>query len=139
MNVNTQELADAAQKIGEGWHELAQALARLGDVEGIEPEPETEPRAELDISGNTNEGRRRRQAIVLHAFEKAGGRMHRDEFYRVAQSVGYDNRGLAGFSTVQANLVQVEHGEGGTDSGFRVLTDKGRRRLEVNRHLLPPE
>ncbi|MCZ2859190.1 hypothetical protein [Blastococcus sp. VKM Ac-2987] len=136
--MNTQELADAAQKIGEGWHELAQALARLGDPEGIEPEaPEAE--TELDISGSTNEGRRRRQAIVLHALEQAGGRMHKDAFYRIAQSVGYDNRGLAGFSTVQANLVQVEHGEGGTDSGYRVLTDKGRRRLEVNRHLLPPE
>ncbi|MGY2078814.1 hypothetical protein [Modestobacter sp. SYSU DS0657] len=138
--MNTQELADAAQKIGEGWHELAQALARLGDMEGIEPEaPETEPETELDISGNTNEGRRRRQAIVLHAFEKAGGRMHRDDFYRIAQSVGYDNRGLAGWSTGQANLVEVEHGEGGMDTGYRVLTDKGRRRLEVNRHLLPPE
>jgi hypothetical protein len=136
--MNTQELADAAQKIGEGWHELAQALARLGGTDGIEPE-EPGPETELDISGNTNEGRRRRQAIVLHALEKVGGRMHRDAFYRIAQSVGYDNRGLAGFSTAQANLVEVEHGEGGTDNGYRALTDKGRRRLEVNRHLLPPE
>ncbi|MCZ2826000.1 MULTISPECIES: hypothetical protein [unclassified Modestobacter] len=65
--------------------------------------------------------------------------MPRDAFYRVAQSVRYDNRGLAGFSTAQAALVEVEHGEGRTDTGYRVLTDKGRRRLGVNRHLLPPE
>src|SRR3712207_4916650 len=122
--MNTQELADAAQKIGEGWHELALALARLGRVEGTEPEAGT-PESELDISPDPAEGLRRRQAIVLHAFEKTGGRMHRDGFYRIAQSVGYDNRGLAGFSTGQANLVEMEHGEGGTDTGYRILTDKG--------------
>ena len=38
-----------------------------------------------------------------------------------------------------ANLVEGEHGEGGTDTGYRVLTNRGLRRLEVNRHLLPPE
>lgn len=130
----TDEIAAAAFKIGEGWQELSLALARLSDGQSEPGAPVTE----LDVSGETVEGRRRRQAIVLRAFEKADGRLHKDDFYKVAQSVGYDNRGLAGFSTKAADLVQAER-QDRRRTGYRVLTDKGRERLDVNRHLLPPE
>lgn len=132
----TEEMADAIFKIGEGYQELSRAVARLG----LADRPEFEPSnmEELDISGDTVEGRRRRQAIVLRALEKADGRLHKDDFYKIAQSVGYDNRGLAGFSTTAANLVEIER-QNGAETGYRVLTETGRRRLEINRRLLPPE
>ncbi len=128
----TEEMADAMYKIGEGFMDLSRAMARQGLPEGPSEE------VELDVSGETTEGRRRRQAIVLRALEKADGRLHKDDFYKIAQSVGYDNRGLAGFSTTQANLVEIER-QNGTETGYRVLTDTGRRRLEINRRLLPAE
>lgn len=129
----TDEIADALYKIGEGFKDLSKAIAQQESAGADVVTP-----SDLDISGETTEGRRRRQAIVLRALEKAGGRMHKDDFYKIAQSVGYDNRGLAGFSTTQANLVAVEK-EGGAETGYRVLTETGQRRLEVNRRLLPPE
>ncbi len=128
----TEEMADAIFKIGEGFMELSRAMARQ-DL----PEAPSEE-VELDVSGDTTEGRRRRQAIVLRALEKADGRLHKDDFYKIAQSVGYDNRGLAGFSTTQANLIEIER-QNGAETGYRVLTETGRRRLEINRRLLPVE
>ena len=128
----TEEMADAIFKIGEGFIELSRAMARQGLPEAPSEE------VELDVSGDTTEGRRRRQAIVLRALEKADGRLHKDDFYKIAQSVGYDNRGLAGFSTTQANLIEIER-QNGTETGYRVLTETGRRRLEINRRLLPAE
>lgn len=75
---------------------------------------------------------------MLRAFERADGWIHRDDFYKIAQTVGYENHGQADFSTTAANLVGFERRER-MDTGYRVLTEAGKRRLEVNRHLLPPE
>lgn len=133
----TDEMADAYFKIGEGFQDLGRAIARRDLGESPEENRQADL-GDLDISGETTEGRRRRQAIVLRAFEKADGRLHKDDFYKIAQSVGYDNRGLAGWSTGAANLVEVEKRER-MDTGYRLLTEAGQRRLDVNRHLLPSE
>jgi hypothetical protein len=133
----TAEMSDALYKIGEGFQDLSRAIASQAASDPVGGE-QPAPIEELDISGDTTEGRRRRQAIVLRALEKAEGRLHKDDFYKIAQSVGYDNRGLAGFSTTQANLVEVER-QNGAETGYRVLTETGRHRLEINRRLLPPE
>lgn len=129
------DLSKALAKIADGLRDLGEALEGLGPDR---PRRGDGPAGGLDISGNTVEGRRRRQAIVLRAVEKAGGRIHWQDLYDVAESVGYDTRGLAGFSTKAANLLAVER-EDGKDAGFRRLTEEGQRRLNYNRHLLPPE
>lgn len=138
--MNHTAIAKALLTIGQGFQDLASAIEDdAGTAHADITADAANPWDGLDTSGNTDEGRRRRQAYVLREFERGGGRLNRDQFRVAAQSVGYDNRGLAGFSTKSADLIAVERTDEGYDTGGRLLTEKGKVRLAANRHLLPDD